>query len=122
MKTLRPTDLTATPGVYSLWRDGRPVYVGKAKSLVQRLGGAHRGRGTSMRNSALRRNVAEMLAIATSADIAAGRYRPSLDDARRVVAWLDDCQAAWMPCATEQEAVDLEDALKAEWLPPLTKR
>jgi len=75
-----------------------------------------------MTNSALRRNVAEALRIASSADIASGRYRPDAADAARVVGWLASCDAAWLTCSTEQEAVDLEDNLKREWLPPLTKR
>jgi excinuclease UvrABC nuclease subunit len=35
--------LPASAGVYALWRDDAPVYVGKAKSLSSRLGKAHRG-------------------------------------------------------------------------------
>jgi len=49
------------------------VYVGKAKSLSSRLGKAHPGRGVSMTNSALRRNVAEHLGIAAANDIKTGR-------------------------------------------------
>lgn len=122
MATLRARALPSLPGVYSLWRDDEAIYVGKAKSLTQRLGGAHRGRGTSMTNSALRRNVAELLGIATSADIKALRYRPTSRDAARVVAWLDGCDVAWIRCETEKDALHLERDLKREWQPRLTKR
>jgi GIY-YIG catalytic domain len=74
-----------------------------------------------MTNSALRRNVAEFLGIASSADIKAGRYRPTADDAVRVSDWIRTGEVSWIECETEAEAIALEDALKAEWKPPLTK-
>lgn len=112
--------LPALPGVYALWRDDAPVYVGKAKSLVSRLGKAHRGRGVSMTNSALRRNVAEYLGIATANDIKTGRP-VTRAEADRVNAWLDGCLASWLTVDSEDAALRLEDAFKREWLPPLTK-
>lgn len=112
------------PGVYALYRDGTPVYVGVAEkqSLRRRFWNSHRGRGRSMTGSALRRNVAEHLAVASAVDIKARHYRPTDEDAARVVAWIDGCEVTWIACANAQEASNLEDALKAEWMPPLTER
>lgn len=125
MDELRATDLPhPDPGVYALYRDGHPVYVGLAEkqSLRGRLWGNHRGRGTSMTGSALRRNVAEHLDIATAADIKSRRYRPGTEDAARVVRWIDGCEVAWISCVTPEGARRLEADLKAEHKPPLTKR
>jgi hypothetical protein len=115
-------DLPVAPGVYAFYRDGQPVYVGKATSLRARVWTNHLRRGASMTNSAFRRNVAAFLGIASPADIKARRYQPSADDAARVWAWVTDCEIAWIESATELEAVLLEEALKAESMPPLTKR
>lgn len=113
--------LPAEAGVYTLWRDDAPVYIGKAKSLSSRLGKVHRGRGVSMTNSALRRNVAEHLSIAAANDIKTGRP-VTRAEADQVNAWLDDCQASWLVADDEAAALDLEEAFKREWLPPLTKQ
>jgi hypothetical protein len=69
MAALQPDDLPGeSPGVYTLYRDGAPTYVGLAEkqSLRGRFWGSHRSRGVSMTGSALRRNVAEHLGIATA--------------------------------------------------------
>jgi hypothetical protein len=75
-----------------------------------------------MTGSALRRNVAELLGIASAADIKARRYMPTRDDAARVVGWIRTCEAAWVDTPTAEDALDLEDAMKREKSPPLTKR
>ena len=97
------------------------MYVGKAKSLSSRLGKAHRGRGVSMTNSALRRNVAEHLGIAAANDIKTGRV-VTRAEAAQVNVWLDECEASWLVADDEAAAVALEEAFKREWLPPLTKQ
>jgi len=112
--------LPASPGVYALWSGDSAVYVGKAKSLVSRLGKAHRGRGVSMTNSALRRNVAEHLGIATANDIKTGRP-VTRAEADRVNEWFDGCTASWLATESEDAARKLEEAFKLEWMPPLTK-
>lgn len=124
MGELRKADLPEEPGVYALYRDGRAVYVGLAErqTLQGRIWKNHRGRGVSMTGSAMRRNVAERLGIASSADIKARRYQPTVEDAAKVVAWLDDCEIAWQRAASQAEAAQLERDLKREWMPPLTKR
>lgn len=74
-----PTD----PGVYAWYRDGAPVYVGKAGDLNQRVWKNHMGRGVVMTGSAFRRNVSQHLGIATAADIQpAGIGPPGLTPTR----------------------------------------
>jgi hypothetical protein len=48
-----------------------------------------------MTGSALRRNVAEYLGVATSADIKARRYQPTAREVLVVRAWLDGCENAF---------------------------
>jgi hypothetical protein len=122
MSGLRKEDVPLDPGVYALYRSGKPVYVGKAKKLQDRVWGDHSGRGLRMGGSAMRRNTAEHLGIATANDIKKGLYRVSVEEAGRVRAWLDRCEIAWRKCATESAAIALEKAMKREYLPPLTKR
>ncbi len=75
-----------------------------------------------MTSSALRRNVAERLGIATAADIKARRYQPTAAEVACVREWLDECEVTWTECMDEPEAVALESGMKAEYRPPLTKR
>jgi len=96
--------------------------VGKAGSLHGGITDNHRSLGKSMTNSALRRNVAEALGVATAADIKSRHYRTTADDAARVTQWLNVCQIAWIECTDEAAAVSLETNMKLEWMPPLTKR
>ena len=118
---LVPSAIPTKPGVYTLLRGNKPVYVGKADSLLTRLS-AHRSRGVSMTNSALRRNVAEHLGIASSADIKDRRYVPTTQETLSVTEWIRQGSFKWLVCPTKAEAKSLEDRLKAEWMPPLTKR
>lgn len=122
MSSLEKEDIPLDPGVYALYRSGKPMYVGKAKSLQGRIWKNHSGRGLGMGTSAMRRNVAEHLGIATANDIKKELYRVGAEEAGRVRAWLDRCEIAWRKCPTEAAAVKLEKAMKAEYLPPLTKR
>jgi GIY-YIG catalytic domain len=115
-------ELPSKPGVYAFYREGGAVYVGKAKRLNGRLRTNHLSRGVSLTNSALRRNVAEALGIASAADIKAHRYRPTSEEAANVADWIRACQVAWIECATEADAITLEKAMKREWMPPLTKQ
>jgi len=72
-----------------------------------------------MTNSALRRNVAEHLGIATANDIKTGRP-VTRAEAERVNVWLDGCTASWLTAESEDAALKLEEAFKFEWMPPLT--
>lgn len=110
------------PGVYALYRNAQAVYVGKAKSLRQRVWTNHCGKGKSMTSSAFRRNVAEHLGIASASAIKTGAYRPTPDDLRRVREWTEACDVAWVVCASEAAADALERSMKRQWKPPLTKR
>jgi hypothetical protein len=74
-----------------------------------------------MTNSALRRNVAEHLGIATANDIKTGRP-VTRAEADQVNAWLDSCEASWLVADSEAAALELEEAFKRDWLPPVTKQ
>jgi hypothetical protein len=114
-------DIPIAPGVYALYRDDSAQYVGKATSLRARLWECHLRTGKSMTNSAMRRNVAQSLDIASAADIKGRRYMPTDDDARRVSDWIREGELAWFLCSSADEAAALEAALKGEWKPPLTR-
>lgn len=122
MVELRAACIPTAAGVYALYRNGTRMYVGKAGSLRDRVWKNHSGRGASTTNSAMRRNVAEHLGIATAADIKTGRHRPVPAEIAAVREWLDGCEIAWRECVDEPAAVALETAMKYEDLPPLTKR
>lgn len=122
MRTIQKADLPTIPGVYALYRDGAPMYVGKATSLQDRVWKNHSGRGLGMGSSAMRRNVAEHLGIAEAKDIKSGTHRITAEEAARVRAWLDDCEIAWCECLDIATAEELESEMKAEYRPPLTKR
>ena len=122
MRDLRAKDIPTSAGVYALYRDDERSYIGKAGCLRDRVWKNHSGRGAVMTSSALRRNVAQHLGIATAADIKARRYRPTQDEVARVRDWLDGCHIAWCECEDERLAIALETAMKAEYRPPLTKR
>ena len=120
-RALASADVPCLPGVYAWYLTGRARYIGKAADLNQRVWGNHMGRGLVMTGSAFRRNVAQHLGIATAADIKARRYSPTRTDADRVVAWILRCQVAWIVCASPEKAIDLEQRMKEEWMPPLTR-
>jgi hypothetical protein len=122
MKKLRKEDIPTSAGVYALYRNGKPKYVGKAKCLQERIWKNHGGRGLGMGTSAMRRNIAEHLAIAKAKDIKEGLHRMTSKEAARVRAWLDGCEIAWRECVNDAAAKKLETAMKRECLPPLTKR
>lgn len=115
-------NIPESPGVYAFYRQKEPVYVGKGSSLRQRIWKNHCGRGAVLTGSALRRNIAEHLRIASSADIKARRYQPTPDEVSAVRDWLVSCEVAWIECESEEAAEQLEAKFKAEYMPPLTKQ
>jgi excinuclease UvrABC nuclease subunit len=122
IKSLRKNEIPEGSGIYALYENGEPVYVGKAKSLRNRIWKNHCGRGKAMTGSALRRNVASrLLKTVTAADIKAGRYQPTSAELERVRDYLETCEIAWWKTGSDQEAVDLEKAVKREWRPHFTK-
>jgi excinuclease UvrABC nuclease subunit len=122
MSELAAAAVPTSAGVYALYREGNRMYVGKAGCLRDRVWRNHSGKGLSMGTSAMRRNVAQHLDIATANAIKRGEYSVTTADAERVRAWLEGCDIAWVECASEADAVALETAMKNEFLPPLTKQ
>jgi hypothetical protein len=122
MATLRAPAIPESPGVYALYLAGTRIYVGKADCLRDRVWKSHSGRGAVMTKSALRRNVAELIGIAAAADIKARRYQPSPEQVAVVREWLDGCDVAWVERETKRAAKTLEDDMKDEYKPRLTKR
>lgn len=122
--SLERAALPDAPGVYAFYRDGKRMYVGKAtrQTVRDRVWKCHRGRGKSMGNSAFRRNVAEMLGIASARAIKKGAHAISDDEVQRVNGWLDACELACVALSSAASATAVEDALKAEFMPPLTKQ
>ncbi len=118
---LTEMSISDRPGVYAFYREGVPVYVGKAGVLRSRLWRNHLRKSPSMTNSALRRNIAESLGISTAAEIKSRRYRTTPQDAVRVTAWLVECDVAWLECLDVTAALTLESELKSEFKPALTK-
>lgn len=117
--------LPARPGVYAFYRDGVPVYVGVAAGeggLRRRLEREHLDRKLDLSRSAFRRNVAELLGVAT---VAQAKVRPTVMTQKQVDtvnAWIAECEVAWAEASSKEHAKLLESELKAERMPPLTKR
>ena len=110
--------------MYTWYREGKAVYAGVAAGqhgLKGRLW-THLSTSNDLSGSAFRRNVCELLGVAT---VATARLRPSAispAQAAQVTAWIRGCELAWVECATDREAKELEAALLAEWKPPLNRR
>jgi hypothetical protein len=122
MAALRAADIPESPGVYALYREGLRIYVGKAGCLRDRVWRNHSGRGAVMTGSAMRRNIAEYLGFGSANDIKERRLTPTPEQVVAVRDWLDTCEIAWLECDSEPAAKRLEDEMKMEYLPPLTKR
>jgi hypothetical protein len=110
------------PGVYAWYRAGHAVYVGKGDDLQNRIWSRHMGQSRSMHTSAFRRNIAEYLGFGSANDIYDKVVRLDPVQLAAVRAWVLGCVVAWIECDSVAEAIKLEDDMKAEWLPPLTKR
>jgi hypothetical protein len=100
---------------------GLRQYVGATKNLHTRVVRYHLSQSPKMADSALRRNVAEMLGFASAAAIKDGSYVPTTTQAAEVHRWLLDCEIAWIECASRADALAEERKLKHQQLPPLTK-
>ena len=116
-----PSFVPETPGVYALYRAGIRQYVGATKNLHTRLVRYHLGKSRTMRDSALRRNVAELLGFASASAIKEGRYLPTDDQVTQVQRWICGCAVAWKEHETRGEAMAFEARLKEQLLPKLTK-
>jgi hypothetical protein len=111
------------PGVYAWFRDGEPVYVGRAASkggLRHRLG-QHLEIGTDLSHSTFRAWVAvDQLGLTRKAarDRLAG---VTLEQAAAVTAWVDGCAVGWVELDSVGEAKRFEHGLLYAWEPPLNK-
>ena len=121
-RELKAGSIPFSPGVYAWYQGDEAIYVGKANELRRRIWRDHLGRSRGMTGSAFRRNVADHLGIASASDIKAGVYKLSDEELSRVREFIEASDAAWLETPTSEEAIALETALKAEWLPPLTRR
>jgi hypothetical protein len=123
--SLTGKDVPTRPGVYAWYRQGEPVYSGRAlggDGLRGRIWKNHLIAGNDLSRSSFRRNVCEHLGIApTSKTI----LRPTVltaADIDPVNRWIRECEVAWMECQSARDAKALEKALHAEWMPPLSRR
>lgn len=117
--------LPPDPGVYAFYREGRPVYVGRsiaAGGLKRRLVTEHLRTDNDLSWSAFRRNVAEFLNVGPAAVTRQRPPRLTPEQVAPVVAWVQECELRWIACTSQAVAAALEEQLKAEWKPPLTKR
>lgn len=123
--SLQRDDVPSLPGVYVFYRDGTPVYVGRAVAqggLRRRLMGNHLRTAPDLSRSTLRRSVVAELGIATRAQAAARPTQLTQEQVQPANEWLADCEVTWAGCATGDEAAQLEDALRVEWMPRLNRR
>lgn len=112
------------PGVYAFYRGGAAVYIGRAVTetgLRSRLR-THTATGADLSHSSFRRNVAEHLGIAPTSVTRARPPQLTPDQVEPVNVWISECTVRWVEAATVDQAKQLEDDMKAEWKPPLTKR
>ena len=103
----------ARPGVFVVYRDDHPVYIGKSANLHVTIAQALSSQPTAT-VPPLRRAVAGFLGIAHAQAIAAGRFRPTPEDQQRITRWLHAASLVWQACASESAAVDLERRLQVE--------
>jgi hypothetical protein len=117
-------DIPTRPGVYAWYREGKAVYLGRAigtNGLRGRVWENHLRTGADLSRSSFRRNVCEYLGIAPTSKT---KVRPTLmttADIEPVSRWIRACEVAWIECQSTAEAVVLEKALHAEWMPPLSQ-
>lgn len=116
-----PTRIPRDPGVYCWFRDGEPVYAGRAASLggLRKRLGQHLDTGIDLSRSTFRAWVAvRELALTRKAarDRAAGVTE---EQAAAVTAWIDGCEVSWVAVNTPDEAKRFEHGLLYAWEPPI---
>ncbi len=118
-------DVPTSPGVYAWYRDGDPVYSGRAigaEGLRGRIWKNHLKTGNDLSRSSFRRNVCEYLGVAPTTKT---MLRPTVMKAAEVEPvnrWIRECEVAWIECHSPSEAELLEKDLHREWMPPLSRR
>lgn len=111
-----PQAIPNGPGVYTIYRDGRPVYLGKTagnETLRQRLSRSDLQTGQSLRESSFRSNVAESLGFGQAKDLVQGSLHLTASQMGRVDEWVNGCQVSWISCNSEQQAIDLMRKLRS---------
>jgi hypothetical protein len=121
MVELRFAGVPESPGVYAVYREGQQVYVGETSSLHTRICRCHLSQSRTMTTSALRRNVAEYLGVATAAAIKSGAHTPTPQQVAAIGAWMAECDIAWVDCESKKEAMRFERELRQQRMPPLNK-
>jgi hypothetical protein len=123
--SLTSADVPKAVGVYAWYRDGQPVYSGRAvgaNGLYGRVWKDHLAEGPDLSRSSFRRNVCEHLGIANTT---VSRIRPTRltpTDVEPVNAWIQECEVAWLEFETADDASRYEASLLGEWMPPLSRR
>ena len=111
-------------GVYVWFRDGDPVYSGKAagkRGFPARLR-MHLNTSPDLSWSSLRRNYAEAtLGIPIKLTRTHG-YQVDAEQVAAVNNFIDECEVAFHLLPDGSAAVTFEKALHGEWRPPLGKR
>lgn len=115
----RPDDLSRKavpdrPGVYVWFRDGRPIYAGRAigqGGLRERVWDKHLATRPDLSRSSFRRNVCELLGIADTAVTRARPPRLSPDEVEPVNSWIRECEVSWFVCGSVEDAEQLERSL-----------
>jgi hypothetical protein len=113
------------PGVYAWYREDQPVYAGRAlggDGLHGRIWKNHLKTNIDLSRSSFRRNVCEYLGIAPTSKTTVRPTLMTAADIEPVNRWIRECEVAWIECQSADEARDLEKALHAEWMPPLSRR
>jgi hypothetical protein len=117
-------------GIYVWFRDGSPVYSGRAvgaDGIRGRVWKNHLARGPDLSRSSFRRNVCEFLGIADTGVTTLRPTRLTPEDVAPVNDWIRQCEVAWREFVVDSrdenvEAVKaFERRLHQEWLPPLSK-
>ena len=116
----RPS-LPNVPGVYTWYRDGEPVYAGKATSLKTRIW-THLATTPDLSRSAFRRDVCDHLGVANTSITKQRPTRLIEADVEPVNKWIRECEVGWLELESPSEAESFEDRLLAEWKPPLNRR
>lgn len=118
-------DLPTGPGVYAWYRDGKPIYSGRAigkGGLRERIWGNHLKTGPDLSRSSFRRNVCEHLGIAPTSKTTIRPTVMTAADVEPLNRWMSGREVAWIECDSPGEAETLERMLHAEWMPPLSRR
>lgn len=118
-------DVPTAPGVYAWYRDGKPIYSGRAigkRGLQERIWGNHLKTGHDLSRSSFRRNVCEHLGIAPTSKTTIRPTVMTAADVEPLNRWIGGCEVAWIECDSPSEAETLERRLHAEWMPPLSRR